>query len=116
MEHAREGLSALSVNALRETFNLPGVPMRLTRREKVSSFCSQTRQRLGQPSNDFDGGAQGRFLGAIGGTRIITHGCPSSGVFDVPAKLLKAVCPVRTSKQIDTSIVLAVLDAVEDDP
>ncbi len=48
--------------------------------------------------------------------RIILHRRPCAAVFDVPAKFLKTKCAVRTEEYVDTSVVLAVLNAVDDNP
>jgi len=41
---------------------------------------------------------------------------PSSSILDIPAKRLETEGAVGPPKEIDTSVVLAIFDAVDDDP
>jgi len=47
---------------------------------------------------------------------IILDRRPGSGILNIPAKLFEAVGVIRAVEQIDTSIVLTILDAIEDCP
>src|SRR6202035_4827525 len=92
----------------------PGEPAR--RPTGISSIWALTAQCGGQPCHGPGCRAQGCLLRWITGMGIILDRRPGSGIFNVPAELLEAVGVVRAMEQIDTSIVLAVLDAVEDGP
>jgi hypothetical protein len=44
------------------------------------------------------------------------NGRPGALVLDIPTKFLEAETTVRSTKQIDTSVVRVVLDTFEDEP
>src|ERR1043165_2091247 len=73
-------------------------------------------QRRRQPGDGLGCGTQGRFLRAIGGGGIVCNRRPGAGILDVAAEFLEAAAAVRPAEQVDATVVMVVLDAVEDRP
>src|SRR5262249_12961584 len=86
------------------------MPLALTR------ATSPPLDRFGKPGHRADGGGERRLFRVIGGPRVICHRRPGAGILDVAAEFLEAEAAVRSAKQIDTAIVLGILDAVEHHP
>src|SRR5581483_10777556 len=69
-----------------------------------------------QPAYRSNRGRQRRLPRAIGGGGMVCNGRPQTGILDVPAEQLEAETAVRSLEQVDATIMLAVLEAFQDDP
>src|SRR5437016_3590505 len=72
--------------------------------------------RFAKPSHRHECCGECHLRRVIGGPRVICHRRPGAGILDVAAEFLEAEAAVRSAKQIDTAIVLGILDAVEHHP
>src|SRR5580704_17208711 len=92
------------------------MPLALARVTFPPLRCVASLPRLSQPHHGFDGGAQGGVLRRISSAAIVRNRRPGSGILDIPAKRLEPESAVGTSEEVDTSVVLAIFDAVDDNP
>ena len=71
---------------------------------------------IGQPRHRFDGGDKRGSAIREFSDRMEAHRRPYPSIFGIAAKVLETAGSVRSLEQIDTAIVLVVLDAGENQP
>src|ERR1700704_3628924 len=92
------------------------MPLAFSRPTSPPLGCVMSLPRLGQPRHGFDSGAQGGVLRRISSARIVRNRRPGSSILDIPAKRLESESAVGAPEEIDASVVLAIFEAVDDDP